>query len=275
MITLSAFADEISSDLQEQISVLLSHDIHYLELRGVWGKNVLDLTDDELDTVKGELDKAGIGVSAIGSPIGKVGINDDLDKHFEEFKRIMEIAEFVNTQYVRLFSFYIPEGDPPENYREQVRKQLQKMVNFASETDIKLLHENERHIYGETGQRCLDLQEMIEGEENFGVIFDPANFVQAGENPYECFQLLKDYIEYCHIKDAIAATGKVVPAGEGDGEIKRILSELLARAFNGFLSLEPHLAVAGSRSGFTGPELFARAVKALTGILDELGADYD
>src|SRR5712691_7115376 len=108
MIRLSAFADEISADLDEQVAVLLSENIHFLELRGAWNTNVLDLTDQQVATIKQVLHEHGIGVSAIGSPIGKVPINSSFDEHLQRFERAITLAQIFQTPYIRIFSFYPP-----------------------------------------------------------------------------------------------------------------------------------------------------------------------
>lgn len=276
MMTLSAFADEISKDLIEQLDVLIEQKIKYLELRSVWEKNVKDFTDEEVETIANELKKRGIGVSAIGSPLGKIGINDDFEQHLADLRRIIAIAKRLNAPYIRIFSFYIPEGEDPGQYRDKVLERLKTMAAVAKmeAPEITLLHENEKGIYGDLGQRCLDLAENIPAD-NFGAIFDPANYVQAGQSPFaDCYPSLKPHIRYMHIKDAHLADGKVVPAGEGDGGIPEILADLAKSNFSGFLSLEPHLKVAAQSHGFTGPESFAVAVGALKKILDENNISY-
>jgi 3-dehydroshikimate dehydratase len=274
MFTLSAFADEISHDLTEQLDVLAEHGIKYLELRSMWGKNVKDLTDEEVETIKKALTDRGIGVSAIGSPLGKIGIDDDFEIHLDDLRRILEIAQRLRAPFVRIFSFYIPKGQKAGAYRQKVHKRLRTMlaVAKAEAPELVLLHENEKGIYGDTAERCLDLVEGIELD-NFGAIFDPANFVQVGQRPFtDCYSQLKPHIRYLHIKDALLADGKVVPAGEGDGQITQVLADLAQSGFSGFLSLEPHLMVAAKSHGFTGPESFGLAVAALGKILISIHA---
>ncbi len=271
MVTLSGFADEISPDLDEQLNTLESLGIRYLELRGVWNKNVMDLDDDELARVKAALKARGIGVSAIGSPIGKVPIDSDFDEYRSLVQRAIDIALTMETPYIRIFSFYIQDLDRD---RDEVMRRMQAMVDMAARQGITLLHENEKGIYGERPDRCLDLHQTIKGD-NFKATFDPANFTQAGFRPYdEAYSLLRPYVAYFHIKDAILGERKIVPAGEGDGQIRELMAAAAEDGFDGFLSLEPHLKVAGHSSGFTGPELFARARNALCKILDELGISY-
>jgi 3-dehydroshikimate dehydratase len=271
MVTLSGFADEISADLAEQLDTLESLDVKYLELRGVWNKNVLALSSDELDQVRAELRRRGIGVSAIGSPIGKVRIDSDFEEYKSLVQHAIDVTVKMDTPYIRMFSFYVNDLDQD---RDEVMRRMQAMVDMAAQQDVTMLHENEKGIYGERPERCLDLHQTITGR-NFRATFDPANFVQAGVRPFDdAYPLLESYIEYLHIKDAVMGEGRVVPAGEGDGQMRQLLAALKESGYEGFLSLEPHLKVAGHSSGFTGPELFATAVKALCAILDDLDIAY-
>lgn len=274
-ITFSGFADEISPDLKVQLDTLEAEKIRYLELRGVWGKSVMALTDEELDQVKRTLDERGIGVSAIGSPIGKVGIDDDFEEHLAQFRRALEIAQKMETRYIRLFSFYLPPGENPLRHRDEVMRRMRGLVEVAEGTGITLLHENEKRIYGESSDRCLDILKTV-NHPRLRAIFDFANFVQAGEHPYDDgFPKLRPYIEYIHVKDALLETGQVVPPGEGDGQLAPIFRDLTASGWTGFISLEPHLIHAGHSRGFSGPELFRKAAQMMKKILDDLGAAYE
>lgn len=274
MVKLSAFADEISGDLNEQLDVLEEEGIKYIELRGVWEKNVLKFTDDEVSKIKEEISKRGVKISAIGSPLGKVPITNDFEPHLQDLKRIIEIAKELDTSYVRIFSFFMPEGQDPSGYRDEVMRRLGVMVDLAMDADLILLHENESKIYGDTAERCLDIFKTVESP-GLRATFDPANFVHCGVDVWEdAYVKLEDYIEYIHVKDYSKEHGRSVPAGEGDGDFKKILGALAQRGFSGFMSLEPHLSFAGGFYGFTGPEGFKVASRALKGLLDELGIEY-
>jgi sugar phosphate isomerase/epimerase len=267
MVKLSGFADEISQDLGEQLATLDALGIRYLEFRGVWGKNVLDLSQNELARVKAEIDRRGIRVSALGSPIGKAPIGADFADYQKRVQHAIDVANAMETQYIRMFSFYCNDLDED---RAEVMRRMQAMVDMAAAGGVTMLHENEKGIYGEQAERCQDLHQTIVGD-NFRATFDPANFVQAGVKPFDtAYPLLKPYIGYFHIKDAIMGEGKVVPAGQGDGQVRELMAAARESGYAGFLSLEPHLKIAGHSTGYTGPELFATAVNALRGILDEL-----
>jgi len=275
---LSAFADEIDASLKTQMDVLDQHGIKFIEMRSIEGKNLVYYTLDEIKEFKRQLDARGFKLSAIGSPLGKIGIKDDFIPHLELFKYTLEVAKVMECRYIRIFSFFIPEGESPENYREEVIQRLSQFVEAAKGSDVILLHENEKDIYGDTPERCLDLLENLESD-SVKAIFDFANFVQCDAKNYpEGYELLKDHIVYVHIKDAVYSDHHVVPAGEGDGAVEIILRELRNSGYEGFLSLEPHL---GNFKGFAnlephspgydlpegGARSFAVAVQALKRIL--------
>ncbi len=281
--TLSGFADEIDSDFDRQLAVVGRLGIGAIELRGAYGKSVVSNTLDEAAELKKKLDAAGIRVSAIGSPIGKIGITDEFEPHFEVFRHTVELAKLFETPYIRIFSFYL-QNQAPEAAREEVLARLLRLREYAKDQGVVLLHENEKGIYGDNTQRCLDLMENF-GCENFKAVFDFANFVQCGQETQEAYEMLKPYIVYIHIKDAVAGTGKVVPAGQGDGRVKEILRQLFEDGYKGFLSLEPHLAMfngfgaleKGTGEGkaeMTGEEAYTMAYMALKGILEELKIQF-
>ncbi|MCG8501045.1 MAG: sugar phosphate isomerase/epimerase, partial [Firmicutes bacterium] len=177
---------------------------------------------------------------AVGSPIGKIQIEDDFEPHFEVFKHTVEIAKILETRYIRLFSFFM-DVTKAESYRDEVMRRMKAFCDYVEGSDIILLHENEKEIYGDIPERCLDIYETMQSD-NLRLIFDPANFIQCGVETYPAaYYMLKDHVVYLHIKDALKESGKVVPSGFGDGHISDILAELVRKGYVGFLSLEPHL----------------------------------
>ena len=183
----------------------------------------------------------------------------------------LELAEHFDTQYMRIFSYFMPEGTDPADYRDEVIRRMEQKVELAADAGITLLHENESRIYGDIATRCLDLLTAIQ-DEHFQAILDPANFVINGVRPYdEAYVLYPERVVYMHIKDALVKEKKIVPAGEGDGQIPEIFADLGERGYTGYLSLEPHLVVAESSFGFTGPEAFARAAAAVRKAAAEAG----
>jgi len=272
MFKLTGFGDEISFYLEEQMDVLGSEGIKHIELRGVGAKGVLDLDNEDIKGIKEQLGARGFAISAIASPIGKIGIEDDFDPHLERFKKAMDIAYAFETPYIRLFSYYIPAGEDPAKYRSEVMRRMAKKAELAEKENIIILHENERDIYGNTGDRCQDILQTVNSP-NLKAIFDFGNFVVEKQKPFtQCFEKLVDYIVYVHVKDVKWVGGKAIitPAGEGEGEIKEGLAALKERGYEGFLSLEPHLRRQAAFSGFSGPALFKTAVQALKKILSEI-----
>jgi 3-dehydroshikimate dehydratase len=265
VLKLAAFADEISPDLDEQIRVCRANGVTHVELRGVYGKNVLDFDDALRNEIKSKLDANGLGVVSIGSPIGKVAIDRPWGEHFDRFKLAVDAAEFFGAPFIRLFSYYPAGGEgmgPIDPHRGEIIERFQKKVDYLNGRVPVMVHENEKGIYGDTGRRCADLMQSVNSSK-LSSAFDFANFVQVGEDPRENWPSLKAFTAHIHIKDARARDGHVVPAGEGDGGIAEIVADAYAGGYRGFLSLEPHLKVAGHSHGETGPELFKTAADAL------------
>ncbi|GCE12918.1 sugar phosphate isomerase/epimerase family protein [Tengunoibacter tsumagoiensis] len=273
MIRLSAFADEISPDLDEQIAVLKSENIHYIDFRAAWNTNVLDLTDQQIAQVKKTLAANGIGVAAIGSPIGKVPVDSPFDEHLERFERALTVAKTLEAPYIRIFSFYPPAqaaaATDPATYRDEVLRRLREMTLRASQADVILIHENEKGIYGDTIARCIDLLQSI-NDPHFLSVLDPANYLQCDQVPYpDAYDTTLPWLEYVHVKD-VQADGGMVVAGEGEAHWPELLEQLFEDGYDGFLSLEPHLFHAGQYQGFSGADRFREASQALQRLLRSL-----
>ncbi len=239
-IILSGFSDEIAPELDLQLAAIREWGLSHIELRAADGVNVSDFSTEKVKEVKNKLAGAGVSVSSIGSPIGKIGVEEDFAPHLEKLKRTLEIQKELGAPYLRMFSFYIPQGRAPEDFREEVLDRVGRMAEEAAAWDSVLLHENEKGIYGDSAPRCKELLEAFYGP-HFKAVFDFANFVQVGQQTLPAYELLKPYVEYVHVKDAQWGTGAVVPAGQGDGHVKEILTDLIGGGWKGFLSLEPHL----------------------------------
>lgn len=238
-LKISAFADEYADSFEEQLTALNEFEIENIEIRFLNGKNISVLKRNEVTEAKKKLDAFGINVSAIGSPIGKIQLDGDINDHLETAKRIFESANIFDTRYIRVFSFYAPNGKDIADMKSEVLYYLEKFVVLAREYGITLCHENEAKIYGDTPNRCKELLDHFSGE--LKCVFDMGNFVLEGVEPYTAYELLKEDIAYFHIKDALSQ-GAIVPAGKGEAKIKEILSahrEYAKEDF--FVSLEPHL----------------------------------
>ena len=250
-IILSAFADEYSSSFTEQLEAMRSFDIGYVEVRGLDGKNVSQLTKDEVKEARRKLEYYGIGASAIGSPIGKVQLDGDIDAHFEMAKRVLETATELGSKYVRMFSFYAPEGKDIVDCKDFVFDNLGKLVELAKSHGVVLCHENEAKIYGDIPSRCREIYDSFGGD--IKTVFDMGNYVLEGVTPYpSAYELMKDSISYFHIKDALSA-GAIVPPGKGEAGIKEILADHVRYSNTDFfVSLEPHLQLFSGLNALVG-----------------------
>ena len=268
---LSGFGDEIDNDPVVQASVLQSLGASHIEVRSAWGTNIVNLDAAQLDALAVVFAERELGVSAIASPIGKVDIVLPVDHEVERLARAIAAAHRLGTRYIRMFSFFRGEGVSVESIRDDVLVRLRALADLAEREDVVLLHENEKDIYGDLPSRCLDLVESV-GSSHLRLAWDSANFVQVGVRPFsDGYELLRPHVEYLQVKDAVAATGAVVPAGEGDGELVETLRALRDDGYSGFASLEPHLIDFSASGGFSGPALFGRAARAFAKLTDNLG----
>lgn len=233
-----AFADEASSDLGEQIDAMRRNGLQGLELRSVDEINVSDLTTAQAKEIRQRLDDAGLATWSIGSPIGKIDMDGDFAAHLEKYRRTLELANIFGAENIRLFSFFIPDGKNPDDYESLVIDRLGQFAELAAGTGVTVCHENEKDIYGDIAVRCEKIHRALP---DVKAIFDPANFVQCGEDTLKAWEILKPYVKYLHIKDALH-NGNVVPAGKGDGNLQALL-EAYAAAGGRVMTLEPHLAV--------------------------------
>ena len=238
----SAFSDESGeATLQGQIDACKRNGITHMELRG-FGKeaNINNIKPEQAREMRKVLDANGMRLSAIGSAYGKIKIKDDFAPHFEAFQNTVAVAKILGAPYIRMFSFYFDHDDDYAANRDEVLRRVQAMADYAYEQGVLCCHENEKGIYGDTAERCLDILQNVR---HLRGVFDPANFVQCGVDTLQAFELLEPYIEYMHIKDALYADNSVVPAGQGDGNVKEILRRIAQREGELILTLEPHLQV--------------------------------
>ncbi len=236
-IKIYAFADEASPNIDEQIVAMKKNGLQGLEIRNVDGTNISKITIEKAKEVRKKMDDAGLIVWSIGSPIGKIDIEkDDFSAHLEECKHIIELAHILGAENIRMFSFFMPKDKDPADFRNEVIDRLGKFVEVARGSGVDLCHENEKGIYGDIAVRCLDVLKAV--PELKGV-FDPANFIQCGQNTIEAWEILKPYIKYLHVKDALS-DGSIVPAGDGEGNFKIIVPDYIKMGGKCF-TMEPHL----------------------------------
>lgn len=273
-----AFADEASPIIDEQIKAMKENGVDGLEIRNVDGVNIAEISDSKAKEVRKKLDNACLRVWTIGSPIGKIDIEkDDFTLHTEKFKRTLELADILGAENIRLFSFFTP-SENRDSYKDKVIERLGTFCEIAKGSSITLCHENEKGIYGDIPERCLEIHKALP---EMKAIFDPANYVQCGVDTLQAWELLKGYVKYLHIKDALA-DGSVVPAGKGIGNVEFILGDYIKNGGDS-VTVEPHLTVFDGLKGLekeedasvigevykyaTAKEAFSAAVSALRGIL--------
>ena len=245
-IIISGFSDEIDKCFDTQLKTATTLGMDHICLRSADGKGIAEYTLEEFkSSLMPQLDKYNVKVSSLGSPIGKVKIDDEegFKKQLEQLHTLCQIAKEVNCKYIRVFSFYIPEGDDFTKYTSEVIRKLTQFVDIAAQYEIVLIHENEKDIYGDIKERCLEILSTINSP-YFKAAFDFANFVQCGEDTKACYDLLKDFVAYIHIKDAVSSDNDNVPCGTGEGKIAEILRQAIKEDdYEGFLTLEPHLVI--------------------------------
>lgn len=245
-IRLCAFADEASPACEGQIRALTENGIGLLEIRGVDGTNIASLPTDRARAFKEALDEVGIGVWSIGSPAGKTPITDDFSKEQKQFEHLLTMAEIFGAKCIRLFSFYGTNGE--EKWFPEVCRRLSGFVSMAEGRGVTLCHENEKGIYGDNAARCRQIHEAVPAVR---AVFDPANFIQCGQDVMEAWEMLAPYVCYGHIKDALP-DGRVVPPGDGVGALRTYIPRFAALGGE-VLTLEPHLAEFVGLAGLENP----------------------
>lgn len=273
MVHLSAFADEISRDPVEQVDVLSQHGIRHIEFRSIHGVNVLDLTDAQHEEFRTLLRERGFGLSAVGSPIGKIKITEPFEPHLQRYEKALAVAEFYGAPRIRIFSFYMPPAEDPENYRDEVMTRMRELARIAESRGVTLFLENEKGIYGDTAARVNEILQTVNSP-SLGHAFDPANYLEVGQPIDDAWNLLRDRVVHFHVKDYDTKLHKNVTCDQGEGQIPRLIADAVSHGFAGFCVLEPHLVVAELSYGFTGPERFGDAARALQAGLSAKGVAY-
>lgn len=277
MYTLSAFADEISPDPVEQVELLAKNGVRHIELRSILETNVLDLTDLQIGEFESLLKSRGFGLSAIGSPIGKVKIDTPFEPHLKRFERAIALAKRFGTKNIRVFSYYAPGeakdwNGVEERWQREVFDRLATQARLAEAAGIRLVHENESHIFGDSPARVVKLFEQVNSPA-LRAAYDAANYVVGKYDPWEGWVKTKALTVHLHIKDWRTDEEHGCLAGEGHGRWPDVIAD--AKDYDGFATMEPHLLSGGPTGGITGPELFPKAIAAFRGILDRAGAPHD
>lgn len=279
MFTISAFADEISPDPLEQIDVLARAGVRHIELRSIHKTNVLDLTELQVSEFKSLLEQHGFKLSAIGSPIGKYKIDQPFDVHLKRFHRAIELCKVFGTKNIRIFSYYPPGEGHDWNglgakWEKQAFDRMAEQVKLAEQHGVRLVHENEHRIYGDSPERVAKLFSTIRSPA-FKAVYDAANYVFCGYDPWKGWNDTKAHTVHFHIKDWKTGEQHGSLAGEGHGRWPEVITEAVKTGYTGFATMEPHLLGGGPTGGHTGPELFPKAIEAFRAIVQRAGGRCD
>lgn len=275
----TGFGDEISPDLDVQLAAMRRLGVGGLDLRSAFGKNVLQLSDSEADKVGDACRRLGISIQTISSPVNKVRYSPAARaEELRKLGRAIDLAARLNIRKIRIFSPETPDGegylaaDKSAPSRDplwpEVRGWMAEQIAFAKSRGAILLHENDGHFFGAMPNNARLLLEELGDANAFRAIYDFGNAVLIGcQTMRDWFPWLLPHLDTLHLKDAILAERRFVPAGEGDGECEACFAALHEFGWNGPLTLEPHAQVAGPSGGFSGEQAFEHSIAALRSAL--------
>jgi len=246
MALFSGIADEAGSTIEQQLEVHQELGWEYIELRMIEGENITRLNDEKFEQIVSKLLKTGIKVSCFASKIGDWSRR--IGNPFEEDVRDLQVAiprmQRLGTQYIRVMSWPNDGWEEADWEREALRR-MGELVRIAEKAKIILAHEN-CSGWGGRPQTCRELVETINSP-CLKVLYDTGNPAVEGYDSWQFYQAVKNYIAYLHIKDALnkdsSGKEKYTFPGEGDGKVKEVLGNLLFSGYDGFISIEPHLAL--------------------------------
>ncbi len=317
-VILSGFADEAAhhKTAVEQFAPFAALGFQYYSIRSIDAgngvKNVMALTKAEIQHIRHLEDEYGLNVASIGSPIGKIKLQDKDDgtknayvpfkKYLaKDVERVCEIAHAFETKLIRGFSFYHPKGTDPKAHIPEVVDRLGQIADTCLRSDLTFGLEVEANLVGQTGQLLAEIHRQVNNSAMM-LIFDAANIIVQGYTPAETFEqylAMKPGLGWLHIKDYChageskrmkhvdeGALTNFVPANLGDsahetilrdfrGMIPKLEAKLKRRGIPGvFLDLEPHVKAGGQFGGASGPDGMGVALRGLCKVLDYVSLDY-
>ena len=276
MFKLGVFTDEISQDLERALHVIKKEfQVSYVELRTMWNKNVVDLSNVEIRRAKKMLNKYSLLVSCIASPFLKCNLQEEKEEtkedafftgkggykeHFLMLKQSIELGKIFSTNLVRSFSFWRVDSFPSEETWQEIVSKIGLAVNIVKKEGFILALENEHGCNVATGVEAHKLIKEIDSL-YLRLIWDPGNAYFAGEVPYpDGYNLIKDRIVHIHVKDATKnEKGRPIwlPVGKGKIDFRRQFRALKEDNFQGVVSLETHYIPEGGSAGEGIRESFA------------------
>ncbi|TYS60560.1 sugar phosphate isomerase/epimerase [Bacillus infantis] len=232
---ITAMNDEISLSLEKQLETLERRNIYDIDLRAIGNKNVIELTDNEVDYVRKTLSVRSFKVSCLSTNLGKEYLSD-ISLLRKRFQRAIFIAHRLEAQFIRIFSFF---REDYSGWESNVIAIFKEFNDIATSHNLTFLIENEPATYTDNIQGIHKVFDSI-SLNNFGLLWDTGNFAQMGIKltPTEFLSLIH-LIRYVHIKDIKISTKEKVLPGDGDCSISEYIKELHKIKFSGYLCLEP------------------------------------
>lgn len=265
---LTGFADEAAPDIAGQIRATKELGWKYIESRSIDGVNIHDISDDKFEEVADKLADSGVQINCFGSAIANWGkqITDPFDITLEEIERAIPRMQRLGTRLIRVMSYAVlPNREADDQVEEERFRRMRVLLQMFTDAGITPVHENCMNYGGMSWQHTLRLIENVPG---LKLVFDTGNPVftddRAKPKPYakqsawEFYTHVKEHVAYVHIKDGVwdPENGKTTFTfpGEGDGDVRRSVKDLLASGYDGGFSIEPHLAVVQHDQSIVSPE---------------------
>ncbi len=257
-LPIAAITDEFSPMLAEAIPVMKEIGMKGAELRVIDGKNVMDLSEDELKRTKEVLDSVGLTVVSIATPLLKCVLPNgpELDGRFQQdvflsthtfedqprlTEKALNLAKFFGAPIIRVFSYWRTVS--PELCLEAIVTSLSELAGLGGKEGVVIALENEHACNLGTASEVAVALDYIKNP-NLKLVWDPANALVGGENPFPGgYSLLpKDRIAHVHAKDCHMENGQPIwgPLGTRSVLWREQIAALLADGYRGYVSLETH-----------------------------------
>jgi sugar phosphate isomerase/epimerase len=295
---LTGFADEAAADLDGQIRATKQLGWRHIESRNIDGTNIHNLSEEAFDAAAARLDAAGVKVNCFGSEIANWGkqITDPFDITLEEVARAVPRMQRLGTKLIRIMSYAVLRDRAPDDQMAEERfRRLREIVRRFADAGLTCVHENCAN-YG--GMGWTYTRKLLDSVPGLKLVFDTANPVgtldyASGEpermqSTWDFYEHVRDHVAYVHIKDARfqELTGGTFSKceytwpGEGDGDVRRVVQDLVDRGYDGGFSMEPHLGVVFHEAGSESQDearfrTYVEYGRRFTALLEACGVDAD
>jgi L-ribulose-5-phosphate 3-epimerase len=260
MFQLSAINSELSSDLNQALSIAKEFGLRAIEIHTIEGECVETLESEKIQTLKKSLGQHGLSVCCVASTVflrcpleeqdpipdtfAYPSISGGYQYHLSALENVLSIANELNAPQVRIFGF-IRCGPTTEQVYQRIADRLDQPIRMAQESGVRLVLETCPHTYLDWGARAAHFAHMVDSPW-LQILWDPAGPVRAGEQDYMApYPQLKPYLGHVHAKDILIDSTRedgraYVPVGQGLIQWQQILKQLAADGYAGWVSLEPH-----------------------------------